>query len=184
VVGALAGYVLNAALDREIPAPHRPARRCGVVRTRAVTTRTTLLLVRYRFHLTLPSRSGDKQLVAEDARLLAFEGSPAGAAWLTPERSAALLEASADDNTAPAFAESTIQRVLDGLPDVMDKLEQQGDALAAELRDSHLRVREETQQLRRGLKVVAQKPADVLGVYVYLPTTAAPGTAVAAGGAA
>lgn len=185
VVGALAGYVLNAALDREIPERHRPARRCGVVRTRAVTTRTTLLLVRYRFHLTLPSRSGEKQLVAEDARLLAFEGSPASAAWLAPEQAAALLEVGADDNTAPAFAESTIQRVLDGLPDVMDELERQGDALAAELRDSHLRVREETQQLRRGLRVVAQRPADVLGVYVYLPaTTATPGSTTTAGGAA
>lgn len=184
VVGALAGYVLNAALDREIPEHHRPARRCGVVRSRAVDTRTTLLLVRYRFHLTLPSRSGEKQLVAEDARLHAFEGSPASAAWLAPEHVAALLDVGADDNTAPAFAESTIQRVLDGLPDVMDELERQGDALAAELRDSHLRVREETQQLRRGLKVVAQKPADVLGVYVYLPATAAtPGTATAGGAA-
>ncbi len=184
VVGALAGYVLNAALDREMPENHRPARRCGVVRTRAVTTRTTLLLVRYRFHLSLPSRSGEKQLVAEDARLLAFEGSPATAAWLPPDQAATLLELSPDENTAPAFAESTIQRVLDGLPDVMDELERQGDALAAELRESHLRVREQTQQLRRGLKVIAQKPADILGVYVYLPATAAtPGTVIAGGAA-
>ncbi|WP_405014101.1 DEAD/DEAH box helicase [Kitasatospora sp. NBC_01539] len=184
-VGALAGYVLNAALDREIPEPHRPARRCGVVRTHAVTTRTTLLLVRYRFHLTLPSRSGEKQLVAEDARLLAFEGSPANATWLTPDQATALLDAGPDENTAPAFAESTIERVLDGLPDVMDELERQGDALAAELRDSHTRVRKEADQIRRGLKVIAQKPADILGVYVYLPTTtASPGSAATTGGAA
>ena len=65
------GYVLDAALDDKAPGP-RPARRCGVIRTAAVTVRTTLLLVRYRFHLTLPSRTGERQLVAEDARLLAF----------------------------------------------------------------------------------------------------------------
>jgi len=68
VVGALAGYVLDAALDTAAIGP-RPARRCGVIRTGAVTVRTTLLLVRYRFHLTLPSRTGERQLVAEDARL-------------------------------------------------------------------------------------------------------------------
>ncbi|MEY9956698.1 DEAD/DEAH box helicase [Streptacidiphilus sp. MAP5-52] len=185
VVGALAGYVLNGALDRQLPEHHRPARRCGVIRTSAVTTRTTLLLVRYRFHLTLPSRSGDKQLVAEDARLLAFEGSPTSATWLTTDQATALLDLTADENTAPAFAESTIERVLDNLPDLVDELERQGDALAADLRDSHLRVREQTQELRRGLKVVAQKPADVLGVYVYLPATTAPANdaATVAGGA-
>jgi superfamily II DNA or RNA helicase len=183
VVGALAGYVLNAALDRQLPETHRPARRCGVIRTHAVTTRTTLLLVRYRFHLTLPSRSGDKQLVAEDARLLAFQGSPSDATWLNPDQAAALLDLTADENTAPAFAESTIERVLDGLPDLVEELERQGDALAGELRDSHLRVREQTQELRRGLKVVAQKPADLLGVYVYLPATTTPANATIAGGA-
>jgi Helicase conserved C-terminal domain len=104
VVGALAGHLLNAALDTQSDGP-RPARRCGVIRTGAVTTRTTLLLVRYRFHLTLPSRAGERQLVAEDARLLAFQGSPADATWLSPEDAARLLHATADENTDPTFGE-------------------------------------------------------------------------------
>ena len=46
------------------------ARRCGVIRTSAVTTRTTLLLVRYRYQLSLPGRYGNAVLIAEDARVL------------------------------------------------------------------------------------------------------------------
>ncbi|MEU2490014.1 helicase-related protein [Streptomyces sp. NPDC007883] len=168
VVGALASHVLNAALDTQADGA-RPARRCGVVTTDAVTTRTTLLLVRYRFHLTLPSRSGEKQLVAEDARLLAFEGSPKNAVWLSQERAAALLDATASANTDPHFGERMMQRVLDQLPDAYGHLESYGEELAAELDASHRRVRQASGEIVRGLSVTAQKPADVLGAYLYLP---------------
>ncbi|MEU6086696.1 DEAD/DEAH box helicase [Streptomyces sp. NPDC047085] len=168
VVGALASHVLNAALDAQADGA-RPARRCGVVTTDAVSTRTTLLLVRYRFHLTLPSRSGEKQLVAEDARLLAFEGSPKNAVWLSQERAGALLDVTASANTDPHFGERMMQRVLDQLPDVYGHLESYGEELAAELDSSHRRVRQASGEIVRGLSVTAQKPADVLGAYLYLP---------------
>ncbi|MFA3872847.1 helicase-related protein [Streptomyces sp. MMCC 100] len=172
VVGALASHVLNSALDTEADGA-RPARRCGVVTTDAVSTRTTLLLVRYRFHLTLPSRSGEKQLVAEDARLLAFEGSPKNAVWLSQERAAALLGATASENTDPHFGERMMKRVLDQLPETTDQLESYGDELAAELDASHRRVRQASGEIVRGLSVTAQKPADVLGAYLYLPANPA-----------
>ncbi|WP_328473673.1 helicase-related protein [Streptomyces sp. NBC_00448] len=168
VVGALAGHVLNAALDTQADGV-RPARRCGVITTDAVATRTTLLLVRYRFHLTLPSRSGDKQLVAEDARLLAFHGSPKNAQWLTQEQAVALLDATATTNTAPDFGMRTMTRILAQLPEVTGYLESYGDELAAGLDESHRRVRKAADDIVRGLRVTAQKPADILGVYVYLP---------------
>ncbi len=179
-VVALAGYVLNAALDGQVSGP-RPARRCGVIRTRSVTGRTTLLLVRYRFHLTLPSRTGVRQLVAEDARLLAFAGAPANAAWLPAEDALRLLDATADENTDPVFGEKTMRRILDGLPDVTDHLETYGEELAAELLASHRRVRSAAGEIVRGLSVTAQKPADILGAYVYLPAST-PVTPTAAGG--
>lgn len=181
VVGALAAHVLNAALDTQAGGA-RPARRCGVITTGAVSTRTTLLLVRYRFHLTLPSRSGEKQLVAEDARLLAFEGSPKNAVWLPPQQAAALLEATAAENTDPHFGTRTMTRILDGLPETAAHLEAYGDELAAELDASHRRVRAASGEIVRGLTVTAQKPADILGTYVYLP--AAPAAAAATGSAA
>ncbi|MGW1979459.1 helicase-related protein [Streptomyces sp. NPDC001889] len=170
VVGALAGYVLNAALDPRAVGP-RPARRCGVVTTTAVTTRTTLLLVRYRFHLTLPSRTGRKQLVAEDVRLLAFEGAPQKARWLPQETAVSLLDARATENTHPHFAERTMTRLLAGLPGLHPHLERHGAQLTDELAASHRRVRFATEDIVRGLRVQAQKPADILGAYVYLPMT-------------
>ncbi|MFI2303130.1 helicase-related protein [Actinacidiphila glaucinigra] len=168
VVAALAGHVLNAALDTQADGV-RPARRCGVITTDAVATRTTLLLVRYRFHLTLPSRSGEKQIVAEDARLLAFRGSPKNAQWLTQEDAVALLDATATANTDPDFGERTMSRILGQLPEVAAHLEAYGDELAAGLNESHRRVRKAADEIVRGLRVTAQKPADILGAYVYLP---------------
>ncbi|MEV4467378.1 DEAD/DEAH box helicase [Micromonospora echinofusca] len=177
-VVALAGYVLNAALDEQAPGP-RPARRCGVIRTRAVATRTTLLVVRYRFHLTLPSRTGTRQLVAEDARLLAFQGAPGNARWLGAEDALALLDATADANTDPGFGERTMARVLAELPAADDHLRAYGEELAAELLASHRRVRSASGEIVRGLTVTVQDRADILGAYVYLPVplAAAGGTA-------
>ncbi|MEU5400180.1 DEAD/DEAH box helicase [Streptomyces sp. NPDC005963] len=171
-VGALASYVLDSALDANTPGP-RPARRCGVVTTDAVTIRTTLLLVRYRFHLTLPSRTGERQIVAEDARLLAFEGLPSRARWLDDDAATALLGARAAANTHEQLARNQITRTLDGLPELSGHITDYGVALAADLDASHRRVRKadtsDRAEIVRGLKVVPQEPADVLGVYVYLP---------------
>ncbi|NYI03820.1 DEAD/DEAH box helicase [Allostreptomyces psammosilenae] len=167
-IGAIAAYVLDSALDANTSGP-RPARRCGVVTTDAVTTRTTLLLVRYRFHLTLPSRTGERQLVAEDARLLAFEGVPSRAHWLDDDAATALLAARATANTHEQLARNQITRTLDGLPELSAHLTDYGTRLAAELDASHRRVRKANEEIVRGLKVVPQEPADVLGVYLYLP---------------
>jgi len=172
VVGALAGYVLNAALDTKIDGP-RPARRCGVIRTSGVRTRTTLLLVRYRFHLTLPSRTGERQLVAEDARLVAFQGAVTNATWLAAEDALRLVDLTADENTNPAFGESTMKRVLEGLPATDGHLKTYGQELAAELLASHRRVRSASGEIVRGMSVTAQEHADILGIYVYLPVSGA-----------
>ncbi|MFE0985522.1 DEAD/DEAH box helicase [Streptomyces rochei] len=170
-IGAVASYVLDSALDAKALGP-RPARRCGVVTTDAVSVRTTLLLVRYRFHLTLPSRSGERQVVAEDARLLAYEGLPQRARWLDDDAAAALLGAHATANTHELAARNAITRALDGLPGLADHLTEYGTRLAAELDASHRRVRKANEEIVRGLKVVPQEPADVLGVYVYVPPAA------------
>ncbi|MFJ3865139.1 DEAD/DEAH box helicase [Streptomyces nigra] len=170
-IGAVASYVLDSALDAKALGP-RPARRCGVVTTDAVSVRTTLLLVRYRFHLTLPSRTGERQVVAEDARLLAYEGLPQRARWLDDDAAAALLGARATANTHELAARKAITRALEGLPGLADHLTEYGTRLAAELDASHRRVRKANEEIVRGLKVVPQEPTDVLGVYVYVPPAA------------
>jgi superfamily II DNA or RNA helicase len=177
-VAAIAGYLLQSALDPRMPAHQRPARRCGVMRTSAVPRRTTLLLVRYRMQLELPGRSGadPRQLVAEDARLLAYRGRAAKAEWLPEAEVQALASALPTGNVPPDQAIDFAEQATDDLPLVRQYLDDVGDQLAAELRDSHIRVREAAgQRVRRQITVHPLKPADVLGVYVYLPGQSAGG---------
>ena len=175
-VAAIARYVLESALDSVTPADQRdrPARRCGVMRTSAVTKRTTLLLVRYRFHLDLPGRDGPRQLVAEDAQVLGYRGQPAAAEWLTAEEVTALLSAEASGNVQPDQALDFTERAVAALDAARPHLDEVADELAVKLRDDHIRAREAGgQRVRRQVAVRAQKPADILGVYVYLPGGAA-----------
>ena len=171
-VSAIARYVLESALDSVSPADprDRPARRCGVMVTGSVAKRTTLLLVRYRFHLELPSRDGPRQLVAEDAQVLAYRGQPAAAEWLSAEEVALLLTAVPSDNIQPDEAIDFTERAVAALDAVLPHLDSVADELAEKLRDDHIRVREAGgQRVRRQIAVRAQHPADILGVYVYLP---------------
>ena len=147
------------------------------------------LLVRFRFHLTLPVGGGGgvRPLVAEDARLLAFEGSPANATWLDDDAATALLTATPGANLPADAAHNAAERIIDGLDAVVPHLDETADRLAAELLESHRKVRAGAGAARRGLSVTAQKPADILGVYVYLPIAgvgAGSATSGSTGGAA
>lgn len=163
--------MLDAALDPVLPPALRPARRCGVIHTAAVAERTVLLLARFRFHLTLPSRSGDRPLVAEDARVLGVRGLGFEPRWLPDEDVTRVLAAAADANVAPELARVQAERVIAALPRLADDLDARADALAEQLAASHRRARlagGERTRLGR-LRVAAQRPVDVLGVYVYQP---------------
>ena len=169
-VAAIARYVLESALDPSLPPSLRPARRCGVMRTRAVQRRTTLLLVRIRMHLGLPGRDEPRQIVAEDAQMLAFRGRATEPEWLPDTEVQELLAATPSGNVPPDQAIDFTERAITDLPDLNAHLDQIADDRARQLREAHLRVREAAgQRARRQITVRAQKPADVLGVYVYLP---------------
>ena len=142
-VAAIARHVLEAALDPAMPGTERPARRAGVIRTDAVDQRTTVLLVRYRFHLDLPSRSrGMTSLVAEDCDIVGFRGSPARATWVSQDEAMSLLAARAVANLPADQAGAQVHSVLAGLPELTAHLDAAADAKAAELAESHLRVRQ------------------------------------------
>jgi hypothetical protein len=169
-VAAIARYVLESALDQSMPPMLRPARRCGVMRTSAVNRRTTLLLVRFRMHLELPGRDDRRQVVAEDAQILAYRGKAGQAEWLAPGEVQALLAARPSGNVPPDQAIDFAERAVDDVAGLLPHLDSAADALAARLREDHIRVREAGgQHARRQIAVRAQKPADILGVYVYLP---------------
>jgi superfamily II DNA or RNA helicase len=173
-VQALARYVLESALDSTVASHERPARRAGVMVTDAVRTRTTLLLVRLRFHLTLPTPSGPRQKVAEDASVLAFEGSPHTAAWLVDEEAERLVDARPAGNVPRPVAQQWMSGVLSGLDALQPVLAQVAEHRAQRLLDAHLRARagasRDAERSRRGLTVTPQQPVDILSVQLLMPT--------------
>ena len=172
MVEALASYVMNSALDTTDTEANQPrARRCGVVRTHLVERRTTLLLVRFRFHLITQTGDEERQLLAEDSLMVAFEGAPDSARWLDTESAEALLNAEPDDNIAPQQAADFVQRVIDGFDHIAPKLDEIARQRGDELLEAHQRVRAAARQRGVRYSVEAQLPPDVLGIYVYLPVS-------------
>jgi hypothetical protein len=173
VVEGLATYVMDAALD---PLGNGVARRCGVIRTRRVQERTTLLLLRTRYHLITQLADGREQpLLAEDCHLAAFTGAPANAQWLDPGAAEALLTAAPDANVSPDVAADFLQRVIDGIEALQPQLNELALRSGEELLRAHQRVRTAA-RLRGGRqRVETQTPPDVLGLYIYLPLLSAAG---------
>ncbi|SNQ46590.1 DNA/RNA helicase, superfamily II, SNF2 family [Frankia canadensis] len=177
-VETLARYVLDTALDPiGVDEADRPARRCGVMVTDAADVRTVLLLVRYRLHLTLPGRTGPRPQVAEEARIVGFTGTPTDPTWLDDDQVAAQLAARPVANYPRDLAAADLRRLTARLDGLTAHLTEVGETLAADLLASHRRVREAAGStgnlVRRGLTVTAQRPADILGVYLHLPAARA-----------
>lgn len=172
VVAGLASYVLDAALD---PLTESRASRCGVLRTAEVSKRTTLLLVRYRFHLIVRTRSNERPLLAEEAGLLAFTGAPGSAEWLDAEETEALLACVPAANVNEREATDFLSEIVESLDEVLPAVSVEAERRAEELRIAHERVREAARQRGIRFDVHAQLPPDVLGVYVFLPAPGAAG---------
>lgn len=170
LVESLATGILDAALDTY---SENGAARCGVTRTRAVERRTTLLLVRLRYHIETQVRTKTgtepRQLLAEDCQVLAFAGAPHEAQWLSQEQAEALLDAVPDANIAPELQRDALQRILDGIPAIAPALEKAARDRADELLAAHARVRSAARLRGISQRVEPQLPPDLLGIYVFLP---------------
>ena len=166
-VESLASYMMNAALD---PALEGAARRCGVMRTRAVQELTTVLLVRLRYHiLTRVKGETERPLLAEDCQLLAFRGLPSEPVWLSKDDADALMQASPDANVNPDQARHFLNTVLDDFAALQPELERIARERGEALLEAHRRVRTAAQVKGITYRVEPQLPPDVLGLYVYLP---------------
>ena len=170
-VETLANHVLETALDPlsgdaiRYPA----ARRCGAIRTKAVDKRTTLLLVRFRYHIIQTQNNVERPLLAEDCRLLAFSGSPQSAVWLEENEAEKLLSAQPDGNITPDQAAEFVGRVIDGFKLLRSRLDQAAMQRGEDLLEAHQRVRLATRTRNVRYRVEPQLPPDVLGIYVFLP---------------
>jgi hypothetical protein len=177
-VETLANHVLETALDplRDC-APlasgdavrYPAARRCGAIRTKAVDKRTTLLLVRFRYHIIQTQNNVERPLLAEDCRLLAFSGSPQNAVWLDENEAEELLLAQPDDKIAADQDAEFVGRVIEGYELLRPRLDQAAMQRGEELLEAHQRVRLATKTRNVRYRVEPQLPPDILGIYIYLP---------------
>jgi hypothetical protein len=170
-VAGLSSHVFESAID---PLGDRPiARRTGVIRTPAVARRTTLLITRMRFAIKTHRTEGPHESLAEELRLLAFEGAPESAAWLEPSAAEALLDAVPQGNVFPQQAEGFVRKVVEGyVTHLAPHLEEFARLQAQDLLEAHLRVRKASRAGGRKPLVEPFLPVDVLGIYMYLPAGA------------
>jgi len=171
LVEGLASYAIESALDPVLADGSRRvlAARCGAIRTKAVQTQTTVLLVRFRYHILTTINEVTRPLLAEDCQLVAFAGAPATPTWLSREAAESLLTAEPDENVNDDVARTFVRKVLDNLGPIQGRLDVLAYEHGKELLAAHRRVRQAIQ--RRGMKetIEPQLPADILGLYVYLP---------------
>jgi superfamily II DNA or RNA helicase len=165
VVEKLAAYILDSALD---PLGQAKATRCGVIRSDAVRRRTTLLLLRLRYQISSPGTADDTPLLAEDAQVVAFAGSADAPEWLLPEEAERLLTVEPTANTGPGQAADAVEKVIVSLDQLREHLNEFARARGRQILASHQRVREAA-RMKGTARIEAKLPADVLGVFVYLP---------------
>lgn len=173
LVESLAAYVMDAALD-STAGSDSIAKRCGVMRTSQVERRTTLLLLRMRYHIITTRRGQtDSTMLAEDCQVLAFQGAPASAQWFDdPDLIERLLTARPDGNVYEDQARQFLRQLLVGLEHVQPHLTEVAEQRARELAQAHRRVRQAAQARGLQSRVEPQLPVDILGVYLYLPKQA------------
>jgi superfamily II DNA or RNA helicase len=166
-IEGLAGYVMDAALD---PLLDGVARRCGAIRTRKVEQLTTLLLMRFRFHIGRQS-SGEKEvpLLAEEAVVAGFTGLPSAPVWLAEEAAEKLLQVEPDANVHPQQAASFLERAVGGLAELQGELAGMAERRADDLLAAHERVRSAVRMKGVSHNIRPQTPVDVLGIYLLLP---------------
>jgi hypothetical protein len=167
VVEGLASWTLDQALD-PIARDGRPvASRCGVISTSTITTRTTLLVVRLRYHLRIGAADGET-ILAEEIVPLACTGSAESPMWLASDIAEQLLAARPERNLVPTAIDQQLALLLPALPEFQVALEAVAEQRAALQLEAHERVREAARSKGR-VSIAPVLPVDILGAYVLLP---------------
>jgi superfamily II DNA or RNA helicase len=167
LVEGLASWTLDQALDPIARDGRSVAARCGALSTSAVITRTTLLVVRFRYQMKTAGADGET-LLAEEIMPLAYTGSAEHPQWLTPEEGEQLLVARPDRNLLPTAIDQQLGLLLPALPKLQASLAPVAKQRAAAQLAAHERVREAARAKGR-VTIEPVLPADILGAYVLLP---------------
>ena len=167
LVEALGTYLAGTALDDALPAG--VAARCGAIRTRSVTTRTQIMVLRLRVHLEVTRRSQTTPLLAEECLVAGFRGRPDEAEWLTQDEALVLLRAEPAGNVPPPLRTQWLDQILDQRDVLEAGIEELAQARAGALLAAHRRVRDAAGLRDVRYAVRPQLPADLLGLYVLMP---------------
>jgi hypothetical protein len=165
-VAALARFLMEEALTQTASAV---TSRCGVIRTRIVSHLTTILLLRSRYLLNQADRS---TLLSEEILVMGFtrastNGTPI---WLPEKETMRLLAlAKPDANISMEEKRELIHATLGEWLRLEALLRDPIASRAADLENSHKRVRQAISLGVRRLTVTPQLPPDLLGILVLQP---------------
>ena len=167
VIEGLASWALDQALDPVARDARPVASRCGIISTAKVSTRTTLLVARFRYHLQIGGASGET-LLCEEIVPLACTGAADTPAWLGKAEGEELLKARPERNLINTAIEQQLALLEAALPKLRQALEPVARQRAAAQLEAHDRVREAA-RTKGKVTVAPVLPVDVLGAYVLLP---------------
>jgi len=162
----IASLVVDGSLDSEL---HGIAKRSGVIRTKDVEKRMTALLIRFRFQVDVITSNSENSILAEESVLMGFSGAPESAEWLLEEDVVRLTDLKPTANTSNDTSRAFISKVLSGQDYLFNKVEEEAKRRADVLLESHRRVRTASNMTGVKYNVKPLLPADIIGVYVYLP---------------
>ena len=167
LVEALCQYVMAHALSRQVRAGEIHAARAAVMRSKEVSTKTTLLLFRCRN--VIGEKNGPARIVAEEMLVWGYRGSPTDRQFLSSEEAMQLLnEARPAGDLTPQSRENYFQNEAK----LLGQLRSASDAVAEE-RNQHLVEAHErfSRFFRAGRFEVVYPvlPMDIMGLYILLP---------------
>jgi hypothetical protein len=167
IVEGLASWTLDQALDPVARDAKPVASRCGVVSTSAVSTRSTLLVARFRYHLQVAG-GATETILCEEIVPLACAGSPEAPRWLSSEEGEALLVATPERNLIQTAIDQQLALLMPSLPKFQHSLSTIAEQRAAAQLAAHDRVREAS-RVKGRVTIQPVLPVDILGAYVVLP---------------
>ena len=170
IVEGLASYTLETALDDvQAEGEQTVARRSGVTKTKGVSQKTSLLVLRLRYHLKLKRRGGeDALLLAEEVLTLAFTGAPDEPQWLNETDAKKLLDVVPSGNLPLSLVKQQLQHFIGSVESMRPSLDEVASTRAGELKEAHMRIRRSA-RMTGTVEVTPTGEVDILGCFILLP---------------
>jgi ERCC4-related helicase len=174
LVATLAEYVAEQSLEENKP---DLAARCGALRSKDISVKTILYLLRLRSQLTIENRDNDGRwatariLLSEECLGVAVKGGNEPEI-LTEEQALALLNVEVSSNIAADQQSREVAAALETLNGLEQTFNGIAEKRSNELLADHRRVREASDAKGIRYSVAACLPVDKIGVYVLMPAAA------------